>query len=125
MQYDVTTPEEYLKALDADWRRETLLQLRALITSQAPELAEGIDYKMLSYRDREGIVFGLNAQKHYVSVYVGDADKIDPDGSLLAGLDHGKGCIRFKKTTAVAGTRIAEFIARAAEFNRRGVDIGC
>lgn len=125
MQYDVTTPEEYLKALEADWRQDTLLQLRTIITAHAPELAEGIDYKMLSYRDAEGIVFGLNAQKHYVSFYVGDADKIDADGSLLAGMDRGKGCIRFKKTTAVAETRIAEFIARAAEFNRRGVDIGC
>jgi len=125
MQYDVTTPEEYLKALDADWRRETLLQLREIITSQAPELAEGIDYKMLSYRDAKDIVFGLNAQKHYVSFYVGNASTIDPDGSLLAGLDHGKGCIRFKKSTTVANTGIAEFIARAAELNRRGVDIGC
>jgi hypothetical protein len=32
---------------------------------------------MLSYSDQRGIVFGLNAQKHYVSLYVGDAKKID------------------------------------------------
>lgn len=125
MQYDVTTPDAYLEALESDWRRDTLLQLREIIRAKAPELVEGIDYKMLSYRDSEGIVFGLNAQKHYVSFYVGNASVIDPDGSLLAGLDHGKGCIRFKKSVAVSKTRIASFIARAAELNRRGVDTGC
>ncbi|MNR96531.1 hypothetical protein D3C86_603350 [compost metagenome] len=125
MQYDVTTPEAYLEALEPDWRRETLLQLRGLIQAQAPELVEGIDYKMLSYRDATGIVFGLNAQKHYVSFYVGNASTVDPDGSLLAGLDHGKGCIRFKKSVTVSKTPIDAFIARAAELNRRGVDTGC
>jgi Uncharacterized conserved protein len=125
MQYDVKTPGEYLETLESDWRRETLLQLRALIQGQAPELVEGIDYKMLSYRDATGIVFALNAQKHYVSFYVGNASTIDPDGALLAGLDHGKGCIRFKKSVSVAKTQIETFIERAAELNRRGIDTGC
>lgn len=125
MQYDVKTPGEYLEALESDWRRDTLLRLRAMIQAQAPELVEGIDYKMLSYRDATDIVFGLNAQKHYVSFYVGNAGTVDPDGSLLAGLDHGKGCIRFKKSVAVEKTLIEAFIARAAELNRSGVDTGC
>ncbi len=125
MQYDVKTPEEYLAALESDWRRDTLLSLRDLIVTRAPELREGIDYKMLSYRDASGIVFGLNAQKHYVSFYVGNASTIDADGTLLAGLDRGKGCIRFKKSVPVAHTRIAAFIERAAEMARLGLDTGC
>lgn len=125
MQYDVATPDAYLKALEADWRRDTLLSLRALIREKAPELVEGIAYKMLSYSDATGIVFGLNAQKHYVSFYVGNASKIDADGALLAGLDCGKGCIRFKKSVAVENTRIEAFIERAAELARSGVDTGC
>lgn len=125
MQYDVTTPEEYLKVLEADWRRDTLMNLRGLIKAKAPELVEGIAYKMLSYSDGTGIVFGLNAQKHYVSFYVGNASTIDADGSLLAGLDCGKGCIRFKKSVPVESTRIEEFIERAVALSRTGVDIGC
>ena len=31
MQYDVKTPEEYMKAIDDDWRRETLMDLRQVI----------------------------------------------------------------------------------------------
>jgi len=125
VQYDVQTPEEYLNALDDDWRRSTLLELRALVKACAPELVEGISYKMLSYGDGERFVFGLNAQKHYVSLYVGDIRKIDPDGVLLAGLNVGKGCIRFTKSKPVAKTRVAEFIERAVELWRRGEDVDC
>lgn len=125
MKYDVTSPAEYMKALAPDWRRTTLEELRELLRENAPELTEGIAYKMLSYHDGERLVFGLNAQKNYVSFYIGDATKVDPDGSLLEGLDRGKGCIRFKKSVLVSETKIAEFIARATEMYRKDLDIGC
>lgn len=125
MQYEARTPREYLELLDNDWRREKLLELRDLITSHGTDLVEGINYKMLSYSDQRGIIFGLNAQKHYVSLYVGDAKKIDTDGTLLEGLNIGKGCIRFSKTTSVAGTNIDEFIERAIAMWKRGEDTEC
>lgn len=125
MQYDVKTPDEYMNALDDDWRRDTLTSLRHLIRETAPELEEGIKYKMLSYEDDRGAVFALNAQKGYVSLYVGDADKVDPEGQLLTGLDRGKGCIRFRKSVRVGETRIDEFIAHAAALRRGGGDVGC
>lgn len=125
MQYDAQTPQAYLDLLADDWRRDTLQELRAIIADCGPELVEGIAYKMLSYADEQGALFGLNAQKHYVSFYVGDAGKIDPDGRLLQGLNVGKGCIRFTKLTAVSKTNIREFIARAINMRRRGEDTGC
>ena len=125
MQYGVQTPQEYMQMLEDDWRREKLEELRAIIKSCAPELTEGIDYKMLCYRDDKEIVFGLNAQKHYVSLYVGDVTKIDPDGSLLAGLNVGKGCIRFTKSKVISQTGIREFLERAVDMWRRGEDIDC
>ena len=125
MQYEAKTPREYLELLDNDWRREKLLELRDLITSHGPDLVEGISYKMLSYSDERGSIFGLNAQKHYVSLYVGDAKKIDTDGTLLEGLNIGKGCIRFSKTTSIAGTNIDEFIERDIAMWKRGQDIEC
>lgn len=125
MQYDVQTPAEYMDSLEDDWRRATLEEIRSIIKSYGSELVEGIDYKMLSYRDDRGILFGLNAQKHYVSLYVGDVSKIDPDGSLLQGINVGKGCIRFSKTKVVSKTRIKEFIERAIDMWRRGEDLDC
>ena len=80
---------------------------------------------MLSYEDAGGQVFGLNAQKDYVSFYVGNADKVDPGGVLLLGLNRGKGCIRFKKSVRVADTKIHEFISEAARLRRDGEDIDC
>ena len=125
VQYAATTPEDYVAQLDEDWRKVTLLGLRALIQKHAPHWDEGITYKMLGYRDGDAVVMCLNAQKHYVSLYVGNAHKIDADGSLLIGLDVGKGCIRFKKTVAVADTQIDAFIQRAVSMQREGLDIGC
>lgn len=125
MQYDVQTPEEYLRSLEDDWRREKLLELREIIMACAPDLIEAIDYKMLSYRDERDIVFALNAQKHYVALYVGDIKKIDVDGTLLAGLNVGKGCIRFTKSKVIAETRIREFIQRTVDLWKRGEDIDC
>ena len=67
----------------------------------------------------------MNAQKASVNLYVGTASKVDPDGVLLAGLDVGKGCIRFKKTKALADTRIEDFIAKAMSMLCKGEDFGC
>jgi len=125
MQYAVKTPTEYLSTIDNDWRKKTLESIREIIKSQAPELKEGINYKMLSYSDDRGIIFHLNAQMNYVSLYVGDIKKIDIDGSLLKGLNIGKGCIRFSKSIAVADTHIAEFIERTIYLWNEGEDIGC
>jgi uncharacterized protein YdhG (YjbR/CyaY superfamily) len=125
MQYDVRTPKEYLAALEDDWRREKLQSLRALIRSHGPDLVEGINYKMLSYGDQKGFVFHLNAQKNYVSLYVGNAKKVDPDGKLLKGINVGKGCIKFSKSTPIADAGIGEFVRRAIDMWKHNKDIGC
>ena len=124
MQYEATTPSEYLSQLEDDWRKDTLSELRELIIS-SPSIEEGINYKMLSYQDDKGIIFQLNAQKNYVALYVGNASKVDPEGVLLKGIDHGKGCLRFKKSTVVSDTHIDEFIIKALDMWKKGEDIGC
>ncbi|MEO1262409.1 MAG: DUF1801 domain-containing protein [Bacteroidota bacterium] len=125
MQYKVKTPTEYFTVLEEGWRKEKLLLLRALIKTKAPHLKEDIEYKMLCYKDKKGSVFHLNAQKNFVGLYIGNVKKIDGDGSLLKGIDCGKGCIRFKKSNIVADTRIDEFIERAVALRKAGKDIGC
>ena len=124
VQYDVETPAEYLEALEEDWRKDTLLALRDLVLAHKG-IKEGIEYKMLAFGDAQGGIFNLNAQKAYVALYVGTADRIDPTGELLEGLNRGKGCIRFRKSDVVGDTRIDEFIARTIELHREGADIGC
>jgi hypothetical protein len=120
MQYEAKTPAEYMDQLAADWRRDKLTELREMILAQGAPLEEGIEYKMLRYGDADGAVFHLNAQKKYVSLYVGDAAKVDPDGTLLEGLNVGKGCIRFKKSVAIAETQIELSSPAPWKCGRRG-----
>lgn len=125
MLYDVATPEEYLTALEEDWRKEKLLVIRQMILDAAPDTVEGISYKMLSYADEKGTFLHLNAQKGYVSLYVGNAGKVNPDGELLKGLNVGKGCVRLSKSVKPENTRIEEFIGLAIQKWKTGEDIDC
>lgn len=125
MQYEIKTVSEYMKALSEDWRKEKLLQLRDMILSSGPHLDESIEYKMLAYEDERGKVFHLNTQKVYVSLYVGNAHKVDPEGHLLEGIDVGKGCLRFRKSVSIQKTRIKEFIQQAIEMRKNRIDIDC
>jgi len=125
MQYEVETPSEYLEALEDDWRKEKLLRLREIIFSIAPEITESIEYKMLRYGDSKTSVFHLNAQKNYVSLYVGNTEKIDPSGELLRVLNIGKGCIRLNKSIIISNTRIDEFIEQAVSLWKSNEDIDC
>lgn len=125
MQYNVESPAEYLNVLEDDWRKETLLSLREIIITKTPDIKESIQYKMLCYGDENRDLFHLNAQKSYVSLYVGSITKVDPAGELLEGLNIGKGCIRFSKSREIADTQIDQFIERAIELWSEDKDIGC
>jgi hypothetical protein len=75
MLHDAGTRQQSLSNLPDDWRKHTLMQLRALILRQGPDLEESVDYKMLGYGGQDRFVFHLNAQKGYVSLYVRDIRK--------------------------------------------------
>jgi len=125
MQYDQSTPEAYLAQLAPDWRRATLLQLREQIQSAAPEADEFMQYKMLAFGSNGHTLCHLNAQKAYVSLYVGDVDAIDAGRGLLEGLSVGKGCVRFSKSIQVDQRGIHEFIQAAVACWRRGESTAC
>lgn len=125
MQYDVNNPSEYIKSLDVDWRKEKLQELREIILKQDSAIQETINYKMLCFKLNDSVLFHLNAQRGYVSLYCGNTKKIDPEGKLLAGLSIGKGCIRFSKTKDISQTRIEDFIKQAVSLLKEGKDIAC
>ena len=125
MLYDVKTPKEYFDALEEDWRKEVVLGIRKMILSHSTTLQEGIWYKMLSYGNDISTLFHLNAQKAYVSLYIGDIDKVENGRRLLQGLDLGKGCIRIKKSTAIQETNLEQFIINSIKAWERGEDMEC
>ncbi len=124
MQYNATNPDDYLNQLDNDWRKEKLLWIRNVLLGY-DALDEGMEYKMLRYGNKEKSLFHLNAQKNYVSLYVGETQKIDPSGQLLEGFDLGKGCIRIKKSLDLEGTELKEFINKAVLKWTEGLDTSC
>ena len=125
MQYDANNSEEYLELLEDDWRKEKLLVIRQMIFTYAPELEEVIRYKMLNYGKNDEYIFALNAQKHYVSLYVGTIDKIENAATLLDGYNCGKGCIRIKKSIKMEDTGLEQFIHKTIDMWRAGEDTTC
>ena len=125
MQYDVTTPDEYLEVLQKDWRREKILEIRQILLNQTPALTEGIEYKMLSYGLNGINIFHLNAQQNYVSLYVGNIDKVDGAEAMLQPFNRGKGCIRISKSINLAETRIRDFIEAAISHWEKGGNTYC
>jgi uncharacterized protein YdhG (YjbR/CyaY superfamily) len=125
MKYEANTPTAYLENLEDDWRKPKLLEIRELISRIGPDLKEHINYNMLAYGDGAEPLFHLNAQKNYVSLYVGDITKVDENKELLAGFNMGKGCIRVKKTNNIAESGMEEFIKKAVAIWRDGGDTSC
>lgn len=125
MQYDANTPQNYLDQLEEDWRRDKLFDLRQMILEAAPEVDEHIHYKMLGYGQNDNWLCHLNAQKHYVSLYLGNIQALDPDGSLTTGLNMGKGCIRISKSLKISDTQILELLERAVVRWQKGEASGC
>lgn len=121
------TPKDYLEALEDDWRKEKLLVIREMILNYAPNIDEAIRYKMLNFgvEAMENFIFALNAQKHYVSLYVGDIEKIDPLGEMLGEFNLGKGCISVRKTIDLEETQLEAFIQKAIDLWRAGEDVDC
>lgn len=125
MNYDVATPKEYMEALEPDWRKEKLQQVRSMIKRLGPELKEGIEYKMLAYGDDEKSIFQLNAQKNYVSLYIGTIDKVENARASLPEFDMGKGCVRIKKSIVLENTQLEEFIGQVIQIWRDGGETDC
>lgn len=125
MQYDAKTPEEYMELLEPDWRKDRVEELRALIKKLCPDLVEGIEYKVLSYGKDSKNIFHINAQKAYVSLYVGNIDKVENARDLLQEFNMGKGCIRIKKSITLSETKIDVFIEQVRDLWNKGGDTDC
>ncbi|AKP50207.1 iron chaperone [Cyclobacterium amurskyense] len=125
MQYEAKTPSEYLKELENDWRKVKLEEIRKLIKNKGPSLQEGIEYKMLSFGNGEKNIFHLNAQSAYVSLYVGNIDKVENAQDLLRAFDKGKGCIRIRKSIDLSKTGLEAFIKKTIDLWEKGGNTDC
>ena len=95
MQYEADTPKEYFQVIEDDWRKERLLAIRDMMLAEGA--SEGMGYGMLRYEVGGGILAHLNAQKHYVGVYLGELEDIDPGSIIRGNMNCGKSCLRVRK----------------------------
>jgi hypothetical protein len=126
-QHDVSTPEEYLAALDEP-RRSEIARVHAFIRESVPELAPGIIYKMLGYGlferetgkgKREVLAkIGLASNKQYISLYVmasQDGEYVaERRASELPRVKIGKSCIRFRRFEDLDPTALRSILREAA-----------
>ena len=113
MRSDADDVDGYLAQVPAD-RRPVLSELRELCGRLLPGFDEAMRYGMPTY-SRDGIAeIAWASQKRYISLYVMRADVLDAHRERLAGLDIGRGCIRYRSPAAVDFTVIRLMLAAVA-----------
>jgi uncharacterized protein YdhG (YjbR/CyaY superfamily) len=110
---DADDVDGYLAQVPAD-RRAVLSDLRELCGRLLAGFDEAMRYGMPTY-SRDGIAeVAWASQKRYISLYVMRADVLDAHRGRLAGLDVGKGCIRYRRPAAVDFTVVRSMLAAVA-----------
>lgn len=110
-----TTVAEYLAALPPD-RRKAVEVLRRTVADALPQAEETFSYRMPSYAVGGRLVCALASQKHHLAFYVCETGVLDAFGAAIesAGLDRGKGCVRFRSLDELPDGLIAD-LATAAQ----------
>ena len=97
MQSEAKTVDGYLKEVP-DGRRAALERLRELCLETLDGYEESMSYGMPGYsRLGEEIEVAFASQKNYISLYILRQEIMDKHRPALAGLNLGKGCIRYRK----------------------------
>jgi len=93
-----TDPEvtAYVEAAPEPWR-SMLSTLRRECRSSLEGFDERIEHGMPAYARAGTVEIAFANQKRYLSLYVLRNDVMDCYGDRLAGLDVGKGCIRYRR----------------------------
>jgi uncharacterized protein YdhG (YjbR/CyaY superfamily) len=107
--------DTYIDALDEP-RKSSLQQLRRIILETVPEAEETIQYKM-PYYTYHGMLCAFASQKNYMSFYLLDGEIVEKNRHLLAGLNVGKGCIRFKDISKLPEPAIRAMLHETALAN--------
>ncbi|MDQ0463891.1 uncharacterized protein YdhG (YjbR/CyaY superfamily) [Caulobacter ginsengisoli] len=95
VQSTAATVDEYMETV-APERLEAMKRMRALFKEVLVGYEEGMNYGMPTYGPSGAYVTAFNSQKGYIAFYAGQT-AMAKFKDQLAGIDCGKGCIRYKK----------------------------
>ncbi len=100
MRSDADDIDSYLAEVPAD-RRALRSEMREVCGRLLAGFDESMCYGMPTY-SRDGIAeIAWASQRRYISLYVMRADVLDSHREQLAGLDVGKGCVRYRSPAAI------------------------
>lgn len=87
---------------DADpSRRPWLEKLREMVRANLPGHVEGMQWGMPAYSVDGKAIIAFASQKQHVSVYLTGVTVPPQHEEAWSKLDHGKGCVRFRKPEAI------------------------
>ena len=113
MRSDAIDVDSYLTQVP-EGRRAVLTEIRDACRMLLAGFAEAMSYGMPTY-SRDGIAeLAWASQKRYISLYAMRADVLDAHRGQLAGLDVGKGCIRYRSPAAVDFTVVRSMLTTVA-----------
>jgi uncharacterized protein YdhG (YjbR/CyaY superfamily) len=113
MQSKAKSVSAYLEAVPAA-RRACLVAMRAECLEILAGYEEGIEYGMPCYK-RNGVAeVAFASQARYISLYILKTDVVKAHAAALAGLDVGKGCIRFPNPARIDFAVVRSLLAATA-----------
>jgi uncharacterized protein YdhG (YjbR/CyaY superfamily) len=113
MHSGAATVEEYI-AEAAPARRDALELLRRMCHEELAGFDEAMRYGMPSYLRDDTVEVAFASQKAYISLYILRADALAANAERLAGLQLGKGCIRFRRPEQVDAATVRALLSATA-----------
>lgn len=100
MKSNTQTVDDYLKEVPKK-RSEALKTIRELCVGILSGYSEDMSYGMPCYKRNDIVEVAFASQKQHICLYILIHEVMQDNASLLSGLNHGKGCIRYHNTDQI------------------------
>jgi len=118
MTSEAKTVDEYLMQVP-EKRVAALQKIRKLCLEHLPNHEEDMVYKMPSYRHNNQVEVAFASQKQHICVYFLIHEVMLNNKERLAGLNHGKGCIRYANPDKLDYDLLTDFLKLTAASDKR------
>jgi len=109
VQSKALTVDTYLAEVPSK-RAPSLRRIREIARRVLVDHEEQMKYGMPAYVRNGQADFAFANQVQYVALYVTKTEVFAKHAAALAGLDHGKGCIRFRKPETIDWTLVEQLL---------------
>jgi uncharacterized protein YdhG (YjbR/CyaY superfamily) len=115
MQSDVKKVDQYLDEVPKE-RKEALARLRQLCQNTLTGYEESMEYGMPSYKvPGKEVEVAFASQKNYMSLYILKEAVLNEFRPALAGLNLGKGCVRYTRPEKMDFSVIEQLLAASRD----------